>query len=299
MSRPSFPSPWNLLRCCAVVLVCTVPLATAPTARAGLGNLVKKAKDKVAGKEQAAVGDNKVEFDEVVVELTDERLERIIATFKAASAASAGRPALVEKLNKTTEERQKHLDKHGEAIQEVQRKRGDVEVCLHDGYQEVRQQRTQEYQEKALTDPTIREKFTRIAQEHNAPAARGDSVAIQKAQEAILSVVLPTHEDSLEVQKKCGPVPPPLPSEGKLADLDKQIASLNEQIRSIDKKVAAAQAEAGGMDQEQFAMAMERIQMYLSWRQSKSYSKSATRGFTQEEIDALEKYLEKLRAALG
>lgn len=303
MSPAPFPSSRNLSRTCAAVLICATALAVAVPARAGIGDFAKKAKDKAAQavgkKEQAAAGDNKVVFDDVILELTGERLDRVVAAFKASSAASAGRPELVKKVNQASDERHAVLEKNAEKIQSTRQKRDEVELCLHDGYLEVQNQRAEEYREKALTDPALRDRFMRAAQEHNAAAARGDSAAIQSLQATLLAEVLPTREDSARVQQKCGPVPPRLPAEDRLDALDKQIASLSEQIRGIDEKAAEAQAEAGGMNRQQFAMATERIQMYLDWRGSKSYSKSATRGFTPGEIEALEKRLEQLRAALG
>ena len=305
MSRPSFASTRNLSSGCAAVLLCIIALAAAAPARAGIRDLVKKAKDKAAqatGKKEEAAAPapaDKVEFNDVILELTKARLERIVAAFNAASAASAGRPALVEKLNQVSMERHEVFQKNEEAIRATRGKRDDVEVCYHDGYQEAHDRRSEEFQQKALTDPAIREKFTRAAQEHNAAVARGDSAAIQKVQETMLSVIAPTHEDTLQVRQKCGPIPPRLAAEDKLDALDKQIASLSEQIRAVDEKVSEAQAEGGQLDRKQFAMAAERIQMYLAWRESKSYSKSATRGFTPAEIEALEKHLEQLRGALG
>ena len=288
-----------------VALVAALALAAPALALPGVGGLAKKAKQKAAKaagmeeKEAAIAGDQNVEFDEDVLELTDARLDRVIATFKKASAAATGRPDLAAKMEKTTEERRKLWDKDGDAVMAVQNKRDEIKGCYEQGYREATDRRMQEYSQKALTDPTIREKFTRIAQQHNAAAAAGDSAAIKSAQDAMQSVMLATPEDSAAVRKDCGPIPGRMGAEDKLDALDKQIASLAEQIRQIDEKVSEAQAEGGGMERQQFAMAAERIQMYLAWRKSKSYSKSATRGFTKEEIEAMEKRLEELIAALG
>ncbi|HET9952333.1 MAG TPA: hypothetical protein VFS09_11125 [Candidatus Eisenbacteria bacterium] len=272
----------------------------------GVGKLKKSAEEKaakaagVSQEEQApAITNDTVVFDDVVLELTPARLEGIVATFNAAKSASAGRPELVEKLNKAQEERNNYWDKHEEEIQAVRQKRDDAELCRQDGLREMMDRKTAEYSQKALSDPAIRDKYMKIAQQYNAAAASGDTAATKAAQEAMMKVILPSREDTLEVYKKCPPVPAPLPSETKLDAMDKEIASLNGRIRDIDGKVSEAQAQQGGMTRGQFAMASERIQMYLSWRQSKSYSKSATRGFSKEEIDALEKYLEKLIAAMG
>lgn len=303
------PVPWTSSHRFVLVLLLGLGLTTAADASAipGVGKLKKKVEEKAAKAagvpEEKTVeetpGENTVVFDDVVVELTGERLERIIATYKSAQAAGAGRPALVEKLNKAQGERSKLMDKHGDEIQNVREKRSQVDLCRHDGLEEMKNRKMEEYSQKALTDPAIRDKYTKIAQQYNAAAARGDSAAIKSAQDEMLSVVMPTHDDTIDVYKKCPSMPAPLPSEAQLDALDKQIASLSDQIRQVDEKVSEAQAEQGGMTREQFGMAAERIQMYLSWRQSKSYSKSATRGFTSEEIDAIEKYLDKLLAAMG
>ena len=286
------------------VIILALSLATPAFALPGVGGLAKKAKEKAAKaagmeeKEAAVAGDNKVEFDEDILQLTDARLERVIATFKKASAAAAGRPALAAKMDETSEERGKLWDKEGDAVMATRNKREEIKGCYEQGYREATDRRMQEYSQKALTDPAIRDKFTRIAQQHNAAAASGDTVAIKAAQDAMHSVILATPEDSAAVRKDCGPIPSRMGAEDKLDALDKQIESLAEQIRKIDEKVSEAQADGGGMERKQFAMAAERIQMYLAWRKSKSYSKSATRGFTKEEIEAMEKRLEELIAAL-
>ena len=287
------------------ILLLGFSLFAAPDALAlpGLGKLKKSAENeaaKAAGvSDEKAAGDNTVVFDKVVLELTDARIEQILKTYDATMAARAGRPALVDKLNKTQDARAKHMDKYGNEMQAVRQKRDEAELCRNDGLEEMKSQKMKEYSQTALSDPALRDKYMKIAQQYNAAAASGDAAAIKSAQNAMLQVVMPTKEDTLDVYKKCPAVPAPLPSETKLGELDKEIASLSGEIQKIDENVAEAQAEQGEMTSQQFGMATERIQMYLSWRQSKSYSKSATRGFTNQEIEAIEKYLEKLRAAMG
>jgi hypothetical protein len=303
MSRSPSSSIANPLLGLAVAAGLSAMIVVSP-ARAGIGDFVRKAKDKATQTVDkktppTAQGDHKVVFDEVVVELTDERLDHIVHAFKAVHDAGAGRPDLVEKLTKASDERNTHQDKYGEAIRNARNKRDEVELCYHDGYRAVTDKKTAEYQQKALTDPAIREKFTRAAQQYNAAAARGDSTAIQKLQSLLAETVGMSRADSEAVRAKCGAMPGRLAAEDRLDAMDQRIESLNESIRQIDEKVADAQANEGGLDRRQFAMALERIQMYLSWRKSKSYSKAATRGFTEAEIEALEKRLEELEAALG
>ena len=304
MSRSASPSIRNRLPLHALLLAATAFGIPSP-AQAGIGNPLKKAKEAIAKPEKADPAPASVEpvvFDDVTLELTEERVTRIITAFKASTAAGSGRPAVVDKLNKLQDERGKIDEKHGEDIRELQRKRGDVEACYHDGYQEVRDRKTQEYSQKALTDPAIREKFARAAQENNAAAAKGDSAAIARINAVLYSEILPSSSDSAEVRKGCGPLPPISGPEAKMTALDKEIAAQTEQLRLIDDNVAKTQAKELKMNDQQAGMAFERIQNYRAWRGSgKSPAKSPTmdRAFTPEEIEALEKHLQELNAAFG
>jgi uncharacterized coiled-coil protein SlyX len=308
MTRRPGISVWTRTFRTACLVLIAACLVTTTHARAGIGNPLKKVKEKIAEKvkpaeqeaEPETISNETIVFDDVTLELTNARLDRIVAAFKAAKAAGTGRPAAVERLNKAMEERGQLYDKHGEAIQELERKRGDIEVCYHDGYNEAQDRKTQEYSQKALTDPAIREKFMRVAQEQNAAAAGGDSAAIAKINAVLYSEMLPSSEDSAAVRKKCGPKPPITPAETRIAALDKVIAAQTEEIRTIDMNIAKAQAKELQMKEDQFAAAMERIQVYMAWKNYKSGSKpQSPRGFTPEELDALEKHLEELRGSLG
>jgi hypothetical protein len=306
MGRTPSCSVWNRLPALALLIAGAALLTVSAPARAGLGDMMKKAKDKALKTAGQKVSDEappdscqKVEFDAVVAELTDERIERILATFKAAGEAGAGRPPLVEKLNHANDERGALMEKHAEAIQADRAKRSDIETCHHDGYQAATERRAEEYRSRALTDPALMAKFAKLAQENNERIMKGDSAALAKTNAAMIEEYLPTREDSLKVRKDCGPIPPKSAAEQRLEALDKQITALNDSIAKIDGRVAKAQSKQGGMDQQQWAMALERIQMYLSWRKNNSPAKSRACGFSEAEIAAMEKRLEQLRGALG
>jgi len=299
MNRHSFLSLPVLFRAWALLLAFGVTLSLATPAQAGFGDLVKKAKDKATKKaeapEEATPGEEEVVFDSAVLELTEERLGGVLHALNKAKAVIEGRKPLVAKVEQANEARGAHMEKHEDKIRDIQNKRGDVESCRAEGYQKMYDLRTKEYADKALTDPTIREKFTRIAQENNAAAMRGDSTAIKRAQDAMMAVMLPTREDTLEVQRKCGPLPPQSPAEAALAKLDADLEAANEKLRDYDKKSTQAQAKDSGMNEEQFGIALERIRNYLAWRGDKK--KSNIRGFSEEEIEAMEKRLAEVKSA--
>lgn len=269
---------------------------------AGIG-IPKKVKDTVSktAEQKAAPADKAapeepVVFDEVVLELTGARIAAVLDACARVAKVSAARPPLVEKADKVGIDRQKHLDKYEEKIRELRNKRSEVDMCRAEGYNNARDRKTQEYAQRALSDPALIEKYKNVAMQYNTAAASGDTVAIRKAQEAMYEEVLPSKEDSAQVVQQCGPMPPVSAEEKKLDALDTEMASLQEQIRAVDEKVAAEQASSkGGLNREQWGMAVERIQMYLSAKSHKP--KEAPRGFTDEEIAALEKRLKELKSA--
>ncbi len=286
--------PWFALLIASIVCVTLAPYAVA-----GI-NPLKKAKDAVtkpAEKKAAptAQSDEQVVFDEVTLELTNSRLDAMLSACKKAADAAAGRPALVEKLNKTSDERGKLDEKQGEAVRELQRKRGDVEVCYHDEYHKLMDKRRQEYAAKATTDPAILQKFSQLAQEQAMANAKGDTASLQRINDAMMQMMALTKDDSLRVKQKCGPIPPHSAAEDQLEAFDKQIASLNEQIRVVDENVAKALAKAGGMTQEQWGVARERLLGYIP--SPGKEPPADPQGFSDDEIDALEKHLDQLRDA--
>jgi chaperonin cofactor prefoldin len=304
MSHTESSSLRNRLPVHALLVAAATLLVVAPPARAGLGDMMKKATDKATKaatqKATPAAPCKAVEYDEVVLELTNDRVEHILAAFKAAGEAGAGRPALVEKLNKANEERGAIWDKNYEAIQATRSKRDDIKTCYHDGYKVAEQRRVEEYSRRALTDPALLAKYQRVAQENNAAAAKGDSAAMNRIMQAMHEEIAPTPDDSLQVRKQCGPLPPKSAAEEKVDALDKQITSLNDQIAAVDENVAKAQAQKGGMDDQQWAAALERIRNYMAYSGGgKSSSKSPPCGFSSAEAEALSKHAEQLKAVLG
>jgi hypothetical protein len=303
MSHAASCSLRNRLPVHALLVAAATLLVLAPPARAGLGDMMKKATDKAAKsvekKATPAAPCKAVEYDAVVLELTNDRVEHILAAFKAAGEAGAGRPALVEKLEKANNERGEFWDKNYEAIQKTQSKRDDIKTCYHDAYKEVEQRRVEEYSKRALTDPVLLAKYQRVAAENNAAAAKGDSAAMARLQQAMVEEITATPEDSLRIRKQCGTLPPKTAAEEKIEAMDKEIRSLNDQIARVDENVAKAQATKGGMDDQQWAAALERIRNFMAYSGGGKASKSPPCGFSSAEAEALSKHAEQLKAVLG
>jgi hypothetical protein len=300
MRRISSVSPFvrsAILAACALFLL--VLASPASAARIGIPKKVKDTVSKSAEQKaspQAQAAEEQVVFDDLILELTEERIGAVLAACGRVAAVSGGRPPLVARLDKANEERSKLFDKYEEKIRNDQNKRDEVEGCRHQELSAIRDRKMQEYSQRALTDPALRDKYAKLAMQYNAAAAQGDSTAIQTMQDAMAEEVLPSKEDSAKVWKDCGTMPPVSAEEKKLDAFDKEIASLNEQIRAIDQKIAAEQSsEKGAFTREQWAMAIERIQMYVSAKKQKR--KDASRGYSDAEVQAMDKHLEELSHA--
>jgi hypothetical protein len=272
-------------------------LVPASNARAGI-NPLKKAKDAVTKPAEKkatpqANNDEPPVFDEYTLELTEARIQAMLAACQKAAQAAAARQVIVDKLNQVSDERAKLDQKEGEKVRDLQRKRSDVEICYHDAYQECIERRRQELTARAMSDPSSMQEFTKLAQEQAMAQAKGDTVAVQKATAAMMKWGAPTHDDTLAVKKKCGPIPPHSAAEDQLAAYDKQIEALNKELRDADEKAAKEQAKASGMTAEQWATARERLAGFIGWKPGGAEPK----GFSDTELDALEKNADKLSAA--
>jgi hypothetical protein len=291
----STSAPVRLVTLGGSILLLLALVAPRAEARIGIPKKVKDTVSKSAEKKASPqAAEEPVVFDEVTLELTEARLADILATCSRIQQVSAGRPALVAKLDKANEERSKHLEKYEGKMQSLRDKRSEVESCREEKIGAIRDRKTQEYSQRALSDPALRDKYMKAAAEYNAAAAKGDSTATQKLYEVMYSEMLPTKEDSAKVAQECGPIPPVSPEEKKMDALDKDAAAIQQQLRDLDEQIAAAQAsEKGALTREQWGMAVERIQMFLAQQNSKN----APRGFSEEEIKAMEKRLEDLKKA--
>ena len=246
--------------------VLALALSAPSPAMAGIGNPIKKAKDAVtkeAKKETKSEPEAKPcpapVFDDVTVELTEARLSRMVDTFHKMESILAPRMGLVEKRNKLMDERGAIWDKNGERIQNLEQKRDDIKGCYHEGYRRASDKKLQEYSQRAMSDPKLLEKYKNLAMQNNAAAAAGDTTAQNKINAGIMEEMLPSPEDSAQVRKECGPIPPTTKEEDQIQALDKQIQALEDEIRKIDDKSAETQAKGLGMTPAQMGTAFERI----------------------------------------
>lgn len=294
------PSPIRALPF-ALLLAAFSLAALAPPAHAGLGDLVKKAKDKAAqavsnkatGK-TAASGGGTVEFTDELLELNGERLDQVLKGLEAGDQVLAGRAALVTKRDRLRNEAGTIVNQHGPAMDAAREKHDTAERCWREFLDEKRSERDEEMRQKAMSDPAIREKMMGLTMRMAEAQAAGDSVAMSRLVREAEAMSGPTHADSLAARQKCGPVPPPHPMDAKVEALRREAAAADEQIRANDQKSIDAQVAASGLTAAQFAMARERLLLWLAAIRSKGQP----RGFSSVELAAIDERRPALETAL-
>lgn len=301
-SLRSFQSPPIRLALLLAASAFACLLATA--AHAGFGDLVKKAKDKAAqavvgkpaGASQAGSATSPPVFTDEMLELNEPRLGQVLKGLEAGNRALAGRAPLVAKRDKLRNEAGTLADQHGKAMDEAREKRDKAETCWRDFLDERKSERDEQMQQKMMNDPAMREQMLALAMEMAEAQAAGDTAAMARLTRRAAAMSEPTREDSLAAKQKCGPVPPLHPMDLKVQALQSDAAAIDKQLRANDEKSVEAQVEASGLEPGQFAMARERLIMWLQWVRA---SKDRPRGFSDGELAAFDARRAELESALA
>jgi len=293
MERTVRPRIGPLVRAVTALLALAVALGfTARPSHAGLGGLVKSAKDKATGQKpaaQTAQGGN-VAFDETKIELTGDVLDKLLACRKPAAQTLKERKAMAERLSAIPGEINELRAKYDGAIADNENKRYEVESCRSAAFHELKNQKTQAMQQQMLANPASAEKMARMSVALNEAQIKGDTATFNRVSREIEAMYGPSHQDSLAVDKKCGAMPALHPQKVKLDALQKEYDDLLQRIREADAKALKLQADQCKMPAEQIAMAWERIQLYLE--------RGPGRGFSNTELAALSERKDALAAAL-
>ena len=277
-----------------VLLAVTMSL-TASAAHAGLGGLVKSAKDKatqtVTGTK--STGDSglqprKVEFDETMVELTGPLLDKLVAARTKANAGLKDRPALVKRQAEIKTEIDDLGGKYTGAITENENKRGEQKNCMDMALDAARKKNWEAKYREMQANPASAQKLLELTAAVNDAQMKGDTVTANRLTREADKVFAPTRADSLEAQKKCGPAPPPHPAAVKIDQLNAELGQVDAKLRDMDAKAMKLQSDECGLPEATVAMAWERIEMFCR----------GGGAFSEKELPALNERKASLCAAL-
>ena len=289
----------------AVVASLAVPFHSA---HAQLGGLVKKAKDRVVEQQVANQVDKRVnssasdpgappKFDDVTVELTNDRVAQIIRGLTAGRAVldgangSPSRATLIAQRDQAANQSADLAQKNSKAIEAYTVKRDESQRCRNNAIhasrekrQQANDQRMKELQAKAMSDPAFREKAIAMAQKMAVAQQKGDTAEVRRLM-IELNGGAPESDsvDSLAADKACGSLPAQPAAMVQSEKLNALANKLTESIRQLEEQAAETEVKESKLSERQYQMARERIEAYLS---AMKYN-SQPRGFSAGELQAL------------
>ena len=289
----------------AIVASITLPLHNAS---AQIGGLVRKARDKAieqqvekrtnsAATSNAATSSVAPRYDDVTLELTNDRIAQVLRGLTAGRAVldgatgSPSRASLIARRDDAARKSAAISDANGKPFEAYYLKRDATQRCRNDAErsssqkrQQANEQKQKEFQAKAMSDPAFREKAMATAQKIAIAQQRGDTTEMRR-----LMVELnggspdDAKVDSIAADKACGPMPARPAAMAQVEQLDAQVNALGDQIRKLEETSSATEVKESGLTERQFLMARERIEAYLS---AMKYN-SEPRGFGPGELAAL------------
>jgi hypothetical protein len=271
----------RLLR--AVPAVAALVLFALP-AHAQLGALKKKL-DKATGKEEPQQAAQPVVFDQVTLEITQERIEKLTAAKRAVRKFLEGPtgPAAYEKQFAALDARQTAIyEKQVDNINAWDEKRQDYERCLDSAFGAIRDRRNSQSMSQPMSDPAAMRKAMEWGQALAAAQQKGDTAAVRKLTEQLGGLKAPTRADSAEAAKHCVyPTQPPLVKE--YLGLKGQLDALGNLRQEAESQAGKMEKTMSGMDSRQGAVFCERIKQYV--QQLKEKKKHV--GFSDDEVKRL------------
>jgi FtsZ-binding cell division protein ZapB len=248
------------------------------TAHSQLGNLIKKQVEKKAPQDPGAQGPPV--FDAVTLEITPERIDKLLEAKRAARRIAdgpTGPNALREKAGALDERQAMLYTKYGKEIEVWDEKRRTVENCRDSSLSAIKDS-------KRPTQAQDMMKYQQLALAMAMAQQKGDTAEVRRLTEQFQKGQEPSAADSAAVLRRCGDPSPPAVVKEWMA-LKGQVEALQNQAQNAEAEVERTETQASGMNTRQRAVFCERIKALVA----RLKAKQATAGFSDAEVEAARK----------
>lgn len=269
------------LRCISLAAF-AVTLLHPGRADAQLGGLLKKKLNQAAA--GPMVGEP-VKFDDVVLEITADRVNKLISAKRAAkqfAEGPTGPQAYAAKVQALDAQQVAIYSKEVNNINALEARQQARERCLDSAFTALKDNAQRHTTPQSMNDPAM-QKMMQLAQQVAMAQARGDTATVRKLYAQLEKMKEPTKADSLAAQAACGPVPAPSAIVKQWLDLKAQLDSLRPLEAAAQDSVQAIEARISGMNARQSAVFCERIKQYVQYLKTKQ--KQGT--FTDDELKTM------------
>ena len=264
-----------------LALWATVFLGFPQPAHSQLGNLIKKKVEKASGQPAAQAGAEPVVFNDVVLELTVERIDKLLEAKRAGKLIADGPngpAALREKMDALDVRQATLYDKYGKEIGAYDERRRAVANCRDSAYSALQDRNSPE------RNPALMQKMMQLGQTMAMAQARGDTASFRKVMAEMEHLKDPTAADSAAVIRHCGDATPT----GVVKEwmtLKDQVEDFQKRIQNSEQAIETTESTTSGMNARQRGMACERIKRLIAQLKQKQ----AWTGFSDREIEAFNK----------
>lgn len=251
-------------------------------AQAQLGGLIKKKLSQAAA--GPMVGEP-VQFDNVTLEITPDRINKLLAAKRATKQFADGPsgPGAIEAKTAPLDARQVAIySKEVGNINDWDAKRRDHERCLDSAFSALRDKAQSHMTPQSLNDPQM-QKMMQLSQQMAMAQARGDTATVNKIIAQLEKMKEPTKADTLAAWNACGPVPAPTAIIKEWLDLKARLDTLRAQRAAAEDSLRVMEERQSGMNANQSAVFCERIKAYVA--QLKTKKKQAA--FTDDELKTM------------
>lgn len=247
------------------LLVAAACLISGRSAEAQVGGLIKK---KVNQATAAVQGAESLKFDNVILEITTDRVNKLLAAKQASKPMADGPngPSAINTKITQVEARQTAIaEKEVDAIQTWEQRIRDHRNCLDSALIAIADRARDQLMARAMSDP----RFMQLTQALLVAQQKGDTAAVRKLAAQLEQLKAPTSADTAAAAKQCGSPPAALGPVKQWADLRDQLDTLRAQLTASEDAIRAMEARLSGMDTRQIAMLCERLKMYFEQLRNK------------------------------
>ena len=251
-------------------------------ANAQLGGLLKKKLNQATA---GPIVGEPVKFDNATLEITADRINKLIAAKRATkqfAAGPTGPEAYAAKMAPLDNRQVAIYTKEVDNINKWDGKRMERERCLDSAFTAIKDKANARTSAQGLNDPQM-QKFMQMSQQMAMAQARGDTAEVRKIIALLEKMKQPTRADTLAAENACGPVPVQSAVIKEWFDLKGQIDALAKQKAAAEDSLNAMEQRLSGMDARQAAIFCERIKSYVV--QLKTKKKQTP--FTDDELKTM------------
>jgi len=244
-------------------------LAVTPSAEAQFGKITKKAQEAITKDAKPGCAPK---FDDVVLELKEDALTRVVAGIRA-SHGLKGRGGMtpqemMRRSAKASDERNALLEGRSNDLERYQESTNRHASCMNEALDRAREERSarlsQVITSSGVSDPQLIQDILRLTTKQQERLAAGDTAGARQAEaEMARRIGGDPQADTAKAIATCGRAPAKPAWLARADSLNEESNRLLAEARMLEQRADTLGAGTAGLGAQQFAVAEERVEAYV------------------------------------